>query len=164
MEIVSAYRDHGHLGANLDPLAAAPVGDDSLDPRNLRVNPRFDGGYFPASVLEVKVPGNTLAEVLPRLQETYSSTIAYEIEHISSYEQRHWLRDYIESGTHRKPLADERAIQLLGRLTKAETMERYLRKTFIGFKTFSMEGLDVMIPMLEEVITLFARRCRRSVR
>ncbi len=155
MEIVSAYRDHGHLGANLDPLGTAPVGDASLDPRSYGLTPALMAA-IPAGVLGVKVPGDTLADVLPRLQATYSSTIAYEIEHISSNEQRAWLRNYIESGTHRQGLAKERAVQLLGRLTKAETMERYLRKTFIGFKTFSIEGLDVVIPMLEEIISCFA--------
>lgn len=155
MAIVQAYRDHGHLGANLDPLGKAPVGDETLDPSSYGLTPAMMAA-IPASVLEVKVPGETLAEVLPHLQKTYSSTIAYEVEHISSNEQRSWLRDYIESGTHRSGLASERSVQFLGRLTKTETMERYLRKTFIGFKTFSIEGLDVMIPMLEEIISLFA--------
>ena len=71
MAIVSAYRDHGHLGANLDPLGKAPVGDDSLDPRTYGLTPATMAA-IPASVLEVKVPGATLAEVLPHLQETYS--------------------------------------------------------------------------------------------
>ncbi len=83
MAIVSAYRRHGHLAAHLDPLGTEPVGDPSLLPQTYGLTPALQSA-IPASVLSVKVPGNTLAEVLPRLRETYSSTIAYEIEHISN--------------------------------------------------------------------------------
>jgi len=153
--LVAAYRSHGHLAAHLDPLGVPPVGDPLLDPATYGLTPSLLGA-IPTRVLGVQVPGATLAESLPHLRETYSSTIAYEVEHISDPDQRRWLREAIESGRYRRPLAPERAAQLLGRLTKAETMERYLRKTFIGFKTFSVEGLDAMIPLLEEAITGFA--------
>jgi 2-oxoglutarate dehydrogenase E1 component len=107
-------------------------------------------------VLRVKLPGNTLSEILPRLRETYSSTIAYEIEHISNANQRTWLRDYIESGRNKVKLAPQRQIEFLSRLTKVEAFDRYVRKTFLGQKTFSGEGLDVMVPMLEEMLDMLA--------
>jgi multifunctional 2-oxoglutarate metabolism enzyme len=152
MAIVSAYRRHGHLAATLDPLGTQSPGDPALDPQTYGLTPSLMQAV-PASVLGVKVLGNTLAEVLPRLRETYSSTIAYEIEHIANIEQRMWLRDYIEVGTHKIVLSSERARNVLWRLTKVETMERYLRKTYLSHKTFSIEGLDAMIPMLEEMLT-----------
>src|SRR5581483_9687626 len=95
--------------------------------------------------------------VLPRLRETYSSTIAYEVEHISNTEQREWLRDVIESGKHKIALDAESKMELLRRLTRVEVFERYLRKTFLGQKTFSGEGLDVMVPMIEEMLEMLAR-------
>ncbi|MEA2785984.1 MAG: multifunctional 2-oxoglutarate metabolism enzyme, partial [Candidatus Eremiobacteraeota bacterium] len=153
MAIVSAYRRHGHLGATLDPLGTEPPNDPSLDPATYNLTPAMMNA-IPASVLNVKVPGKTLADVLPRLRETYSSTIAYEIEHISNTAKREWLRDYIERGQHRRALTPQRRVQVLQRLTKVETMERYFRKQFMSQKTFSIEGLDVMVPMLEETISL----------
>jgi 2-oxoglutarate decarboxylase len=155
MAIVSAYRRHGHLGANLDPLGTKPPDDPSLDPANYGLTPAMMKS-IPASVLRVKVGGNTLADVLPRLRETYSSTIAYEIEHISNTQQREWLREYIETGMHRHQLTPQRRVQVLQRLTKVESMERYFRKQFMSQKTFSIEGLDVMVPMLEEMISMLA--------
>jgi len=156
MAIVSAYRTHGHLAATLDPLGTPPIGDPSLEPANWGLTPALQSA-IPASVLRVKVPGNTLADVLPRLRDTYSSTIAYEVEHISNTEQREWLRDVIESGKHKIALDNDRKIDLLQRLTRVEVFERYLRKTFLGQKTFSGEGLDVMVPMLEEMLEMLAR-------
>jgi 2-oxoglutarate dehydrogenase E1 component len=162
MALVAAYRSHGHLAARLDPLGSAPTGDPSLDPVNHGLTPQLMEAV-PAAVLRVRVPGENLAEVLTHLRETYCSTIAYEIEHISSHEQRNWLRERIESGRYRQPLSPERKLQLLGRLTKVEAMDRYLRRTFLGQKTFSIEGLDSMIVMLEETLQLLADNGTRHV-
>ena len=162
MALVAAYRSHGHLAARLDPLGSAPPGDPSLDPVNHGLTPQMMEAV-PAAVLRVRVPGENLAEVLTHLRETYCSTIAYEIEHISSHEQRNWLRERIESGRYRQPLSPERKLQLLGRLTKVEAMDRYLRKAFLGQKTFSIEGLDSMIVMLEETLQLLSDNGTRQV-
>ncbi len=162
MALVAAYRTHGHLAARLEPLGSPPTGDPSLDPVNHGLTPQLMEAV-PSAVLRVRVPGENLAEVLSHLRETYCSTIAYEIEHISSHEQRNWLRERIESGRYRQPLSPERKLQLLGRLTKVEAMDRYLRRTFLGQKTFSIEGLDSMIVMLEETLQLLSDNNTRHV-
>ncbi len=153
--IINAYRLHGHLAANLDPLGSEPPGDEGLDPRTYGLTPALMSA-IPGAALHTKLQGNSLADILPKLRDAYAGQIAYEIEHIGNREQRRWLRDYIEGGLHRLKLSPERMVQVLGRLTKVESMERYLRKNFLGQKTFSIEGLDVVIPMLEEIISMLA--------
>src|SRR5207237_4046032 len=103
------------------------------------------------------------AEALPRLRETYCGTIAYEIEHISDHEKRVWLRQAIESGRYRQPLAADERKALLRRLSEVEGMEVYLRRSFLGQKQFSIEGLDVMIPMLDEAIELASEQGAHEV-
>jgi 2-oxoglutarate dehydrogenase E1 component len=155
--LVKAIRTHGHLAARLDPLGSEPPGDPALEPLRLvpPLTPELQA-RTPAALLRVACPGETLADVLPTLQETYCGTIAYEVEHISDHEQRVWLRQAIESGRYRQPLAPDEQRLLLGRLTEVEALETYLRKTFLGQKQFSVEGLDVLVPMLDEAAELAA--------
>jgi 2-oxoglutarate dehydrogenase E1 component len=157
MALIKAHRMHGHLAARLDPLGSEPVGDPALEPERLqpRLTPELQS-RIPARFLRTYVPGKTLAEVLPGLQETYSGTIAYELEHMADHEQRVWLRHAIESGTYRAPLSPEEKRRLLERLTEVEGLERYLQRAFLGQKQFSIEGLDVIVPMLDEALHLAA--------
>ena len=157
MSLVKALRMHGHLAARLDPLGSEPVGDPALEPERLqpKLTPELQA-RIPANVLRVHAPGETLADVLPKLQETYSGTSAYEIEHISDHEQRIWLREAIESGRYHHEVSADEKKRLLVRLSEVEGLERYLRRVFLGQKQFSVEGLDTMIPMLDEAIDLAA--------
>src|SRR5215213_2580411 len=150
MALVKAYRTHGHLAARLDPLGSEPPGDPALEPERLTpaLTPELLA-RIPARLLRTYVEGQTLAEALPRLAETYCGTIAYEIEHISDHEERVWLREAIESGRYRQPLSDEEKRRLLARLTEVAGLETYLRTAFLGQKQFSVEGLDVLVPMLD---------------
>jgi 2-oxoglutarate dehydrogenase E1 component len=149
--VVKAHRMHGHLAARLDPLGSQPVGDPALDPASVNLTPELMRA-IPTSVLRVAVPGETFADALPHLQETYCGTIAYEIEHIADHRQRVWLRQAIESGVHREPLTPEYKRALLERLSQVEALESYLHKAFLGKKQFSIEGVDVLVPMLDEVM------------
>ena len=119
---------------------------------------------IPASILRIGVPGETLLEALPRMRETYCGTIAYQVEHLSSHQQRIWLREMIETGAHRQPLTDDEKRRLLDRLIDVFQFERFLEKAYLGQKMFSIEGLDVVVPMLDELVTLSPPRRRRGGR
>src|SRR3954466_5114893 len=160
--VVKAHRMNGHLAARLDPLGSAPESDPALDPANVNLTPELMQA-IPASVLRVAVPGETFADALPYLQETYCGTIAYEIEHISDHEQRVWLRQSIESGEDRQPPPAEEQRWLLDRLTHVDALETYLHKAFLGKKQFSIEGLDMLLPMLDETIELASAAGAREV-
>jgi 2-oxoglutarate dehydrogenase E1 component len=157
MSLVKALRMHGHLAARLDPLGSEPVGDPALEPERLepKLTPELQA-RIPVSLLRAHAEGETLADVLPKLQATYCGTSAYEIEHISDHEQRVWLREAIESGRYRVAFSPEEKLRLLARLSEVEGFERYLRRAFLGQKQFSIEGLDTMIPMLDQALELAA--------
>ncbi|HYX82504.1 MAG TPA: multifunctional oxoglutarate decarboxylase/oxoglutarate dehydrogenase thiamine pyrophosphate-binding subunit/dihydrolipoyllysine-residue succinyltransferase subunit, partial [Gemmatimonadales bacterium] len=159
--LVRAHRNFGHLAAHLDPLGSEPPGDPSLDPGRLGLTPEVLA-RIPAEVLRIYGPGRTLADALPALRATYCGTIAYEVEHIGSHEERLWLRQVIESGEHRKPLSPDGQRQLLSRLIAVDTLERFLHKAYLGQKRFSIEGLDMTVPMLDFMIELAAAHGARK--
>ncbi|MDP3910787.1 MAG: multifunctional oxoglutarate decarboxylase/oxoglutarate dehydrogenase thiamine pyrophosphate-binding subunit/dihydrolipoyllysine-residue succinyltransferase subunit [Gemmatimonadales bacterium] len=162
MALVRAHRDFGHLAATLDPLGAEPPGDPALDPGPLGLTPEIMA-RIPAEILRIYVPGATLAEALPQLQATYCGTIAYEVEHIASHQERVWLRQVIESGDHRPALSPDEKKTLLARLTAVEALERFLHKAYLGQKRFSIEGLDLTVPMLDHVIDRAAEAGARTI-
>jgi 2-oxoglutarate dehydrogenase E1 component len=162
MALVKAFRMHGHLAATLDPLGTPPIGDPALDPGPLGLTPEVMAA-IPSKVLRIAVPGRTLAESLPYLQATYCGTMAYEIEHISTHEERVWLREKIESGAYRQPLPAEERRALLRRLTQVEALEKFLHKAYLGQKRFSIEGVDMLVPMLDLTIERAAESGARDV-
>jgi multifunctional 2-oxoglutarate metabolism enzyme len=162
MALVKAFRMHGHLAAHLDPLGTPPIGDPALNPGPLGLTPEVMAA-IPSKVLRIAVPGRTLAESLPYLQSTYCGTMAYEIEHISTHEERVWLREKIESGAYRKPMTPDEQRRLLERLTQVETLEKFLHKAYLGQKRFSIEGVDMLVPMLDLTIERAAESGARDV-
>src|SRR5436305_11104064 len=160
--LLKAHRTHGHLAARLDPLGSQAEGDPALDPEPLGLTPDLMA-KIPAHILRMYVPGATLADALPHLRETYCGPIAYEIEHISAHGQRVWLREKIESGEFRKPLTAEEQKALLKRLTEVDALERFMHKAYLGQKQFSIEGLDMTVPMIDELIQLAAGQGAREV-
>jgi 2-oxoglutarate dehydrogenase E1 component len=154
--LLKGYRTHGHMAAHLDPLGSAPKGDPAIEPETLNLTPELMS-RIPASILRIGVPGETLLEALPRMRDAYCGTMAYQFEHISSHNQRIWLREMIETGAHRKPFSDDEKRRLLDRLIDVFEFERFLEKAYLGQKMFSIEGLDSVVPMLDELVTLAHR-------
>ena len=154
--LLKAYRTHGHLAARLNPLGGDGNGDPALEPENLNLTPDLMG-RIPASILRIGVAGETLLDALPRMRDAYCGTMGYQIEHLSSHQQRMWLREMIETGKHREPLSKDEKRSLLLRLIQVFQFERFLQKAYLGQKMFSIEGIDATVPMIDELATLAKR-------
>jgi 2-oxoglutarate dehydrogenase E1 component len=93
-----------------------------------------------------------MAEVVTRLREIYCGTTGYDLAHIFVPEERRWLRDAIESRQFQAPADPIDPRGLLERLTDVEAFEKFLHRSFPGKTRFSIEGLDTLVPILDEVI------------
>ena len=89
------------------------------------------------------------AEAINRLREIYSSTIGYDYDHLRLPDERAWLREAAETRRFRPPNDPLDPIRLLEQLTKVEAFEHFLHRIFPGKTRFSVEGLDMMVPMLD---------------
>jgi 2-oxoglutarate dehydrogenase E1 component len=145
-------REYGHQAAQLDPLGTPPPDDQSLHLSYHGLS-EADLQQLPANLIDgpIAAQSTTALQVINGLRQTYSSHIGYDYDHIRLLEERQWLRTAAESGRFR-PTLEECANQLLNRLTEVETFELFLHRIFPGKTRFSIEGLDMMVPMLDEII------------
>src|SRR6187455_2310028 len=150
--LVSSIRRFGHLAAHLDPLGSDPPGDPSLSPRAHGITDD-DLKRLPAAVVGgvVAESSNNAFEAIEKLRRVYCSTTGFDFAHVFVPEERDWLRNAAESGRFLPPMDENHSTALLDRITQVEVFERFLHRTFPGKTRFSIEGLDMMVPILDEI-------------
>lgn len=151
--LAQAIRSSGHLAARLDPLGSQPPGDPLLELDAHGVD-EMALESLPADLVGgpiAQTAANAL-EAIEALRTVYSSTIGYDYDHILVPAERDWLRDAAESRRFRLEDDPDEYKGVLDRLTEVEVFEQFLHRVFPGKHRFSIEGLDVMVPMLDEII------------
>lgn len=160
---VQAFRDHGHTNADVNPLGLRQPVHPQLDPSFFGTSME-ELELLPASiVMEGAREGESVAEALRRLEVAYTGHVGYEFEHIEDPTRVRWLWAQVESGVHSQPLSTEGRKKLLHRLTQVEGFEQFLHRAYLGQKRFSIEGTDVMVPMLDLALEEAASRGGHSV-
>jgi 2-oxoglutarate dehydrogenase E1 component len=151
--LVQAIREFGHLAARLDPLGSSPPGDPQLQPETHGIS-EDDLRQLPGNLVSgpIGAAAATALEAVHDLRRIYSNHIGFDYEHVRVPEEREWLREAIESWRYRPPGNAEYGRSLLERLTQIEVFEQFLQRTFPTKYRFSIEGLDMMVPILDEVI------------
>jgi 2-oxoglutarate dehydrogenase E1 component len=151
--LIRYIRELGHLAARIDPLGSDPPGDPGLDAAIHDVNDA-DLALLPAHIVRgpLAAESRNALEGVQKLRSVYCGTIGYETDHVQVFEERAWIREAVESRRFFYGFDAVRKRELLERLTEAETFERYLHQTFVGQKRFSIEGCDMLIPMLDSII------------
>jgi 2-oxoglutarate dehydrogenase E1 component len=152
--LAQSIRRYGHLAAKLDPLGIRnPPGDPSLLPETHGITDD-DLRKLPASLIDSPLCQNasSMFEVIEALRRIYCSTTGYDYAHIFVPEERRWLRHAAECGRFRAPDDPIDPAALLDRLSQVEAFERFLHRTFPGKTRFSIEGVDMMVSILDEVI------------
>ncbi|MCU0494184.1 MAG: 2-oxoglutarate dehydrogenase E1 component [Chloroflexaceae bacterium] len=162
--LIRYIRELGHLDARIDPLGSPPPGDAGLTMEVQGVTPA-DLKALPASIVRGPLVegAKNAEEAVAKLRGTYSGSIAYETDHIHNYEERTWLRQTAEDQRFFHSFTPARKRELLERLSEVETFERFLHQTFVGQKRFSIEGCDMMVPMVDAMIRNAAAGGTREV-
>jgi 2-oxoglutarate dehydrogenase E1 component len=152
--LAQSIRRYGHLAARIDPLGSRPTGDPALLPETHGIT-EAELANLPATLIggPIAQGATTMAEVVSRLRALYCSTTGYDFAHIFPPDERHWLREAVETGRFRAPASPVDTVALLDRLTQVEAFEKFIHRSFPGKTRFSIEGLDMLVPILDEVIT-----------
>jgi 2-oxoglutarate dehydrogenase E1 component len=158
--LIEAIRIYGHFAVQLDPLGAAPTGAAELTPAFYGIT-ADDLALVPAPALGFDM--GTAADVAARLRELYTGRIGFEFEHLQNEDERRWFRAVIEQDGLRRHLTPEEKRGLLERLTEVDGFERYIHKTYVNVKRFSIEGTDALVPMLDVALGEAAANGTREV-
>lgn len=163
INLIRAYRERGHMLADLDPLGLADQKyHPDLDPAVYGFSADdYDRTIYLGSVLGFETA--TLRQVLSRLQSVYCGTVGVEYMHIQDPEQKQWLMQRLEEGYDDQEVDAAEKKNLLERLIATETFETFLDKKFQGTKRFGVEGGESLIPCVETVITKGAELGVREV-
>ena len=120
--VFDVFRRWGYLQSWLDPL----------------------GQYLPPEPFPVATPTGPIAD---EAREFYSKTFGIEFMHIASQAQRQWLAEQVE-----QPARHADQPHVLTQLIRADIFEQTIQSRYLGTKRFSLEGLTVLIPFLDEVL------------
>lgn len=153
--LAQSIRQFGHLAARLDPLGLLSDGDSALHAEHygleeatlINLPPDLIGGSIVSRT-------KNAFEAIDALREIYTSTVGFDFEHVHSTEERHWLRESIEGKLFGPPSMPINEQTLLEQLTQTEVFEQFLQRSFPGKFRFSIEGVDMLVPMLLEQVLL----------
>ena len=163
LRLINAYRYLGVGKAELDPLRRfEPPPVPELDPAHYGLTQADMTREFETGSL-FGVNRTTLADILQRLKNAYCGHVGVEYMHISDVARKRWLQERIESAQGRFGVSRSLKLQLLKRLTDAETLERFLQVRYVGQKRFSLEGGESLIPLLDQVIARSARHGAKEI-
>jgi len=147
-DFIRNYRGRGHKLATFDPLGEA---------RPVPAELKLDYYHFTEHELGLPIRCATLPypaplpvrEIIERIRNTYCRSIGAQFMHIDDMAVRRWLLPRMEATQNRLALSRDLQLRILTRLTDAVMFEEFVRKQFVGAKTFSLEGCETLIPLLD---------------
>ncbi|MGZ8920990.1 MAG: 2-oxoglutarate dehydrogenase E1 subunit family protein, partial [Limisphaerales bacterium] len=150
-QLIRAYRICGHLIAQIDPLGLPRPVPPELDPAHYGFTEADMERRFSCETMHCR-GFLTLRQIIERLRNTYCRSIGVEYMHIDDLKIRGWLQERMEPTENRIEISRKEQLRILTRLTDAVTFEEFIRKKFIGAKSFSLEGSESLIPLLDLAI------------
>jgi len=149
--LIRNYRARGHIAARIDPLGHRRPRPLELDPDYHGFSPDELDSPFSTRTLRGSNT-QTLREVLQRLEESYCGAIGVQFMHIDDLEARDWLQRRLENSENRLRLTRDQQVRILTKLTDAVLFEEFVRRKYVGMKSFSLEGAETLIPLLDLAI------------
>ena len=156
-DMIRNYRIRGHLFANINPLRNPPALPEELELEGLGIKE----SDLDRTVSTAGIPGAdtaTVREVMERMRETYCQYISAEFMHIDDLKVRSWLQERMEISRNRVHLDRREQVRILKKLIDAAVFEEFIQRKYLGAKSFSLEGAESLIPLLDLAIEKVAEQ------
>ena len=150
-QLVRAYRVRGHLMAEIDPLGRPRPGLPELDPAFYHLTEEDMDRAFSTDTIEGP-QSMSLRQIIRRLRNTYCRSIGVQFMHMDDLRVRQWLQVRMEGCENRIQLDRRQQLRIYRQMTTAAVFEEFIQKRFLGAKSFSLEGSESLIPLVEMAI------------
>lgn len=150
-QLVREYRVRGHLMAKIDPLGLNRKGPPELDPQSHGLTEEDMRRPFTSPTIE-HANGRTVGDIIEKLRTTYCRSIGAQFMHVDNRNIRDWLQRRMESTENRLALSREVQTRIYTKLADATIFEEFVRKKYSTAKTFSLEGAESLIPLLDRAL------------
>lgn len=160
--LIRNYRVRGHIIAKIDPLGRVNPRPPELEPEHYGFTPED----LDAAVSTTTIRGSNLQQIrtiIQRFEETYCAAIGAQFMHIDDLAARNWLQRRLENAEHRLKLTRAAQVRILTKLTDAVIFEEFVRTKYVGMKSFSLEGAETLIPLLDQAIEKLACQGVRDI-
>ncbi len=147
-QLIRGYRVRGHLEAMLDPLGRPRSSNSELNLESYGLSVEDYPKLFSARTVDGQ-NFRSLEEIVDLMRQTYCRSIGVQYMHIDDHRVRHWLQTRMEGSANMVQLHRNTQLRILTRLTDAVIFEEFMRTKFMGAKTFSLEGAETLIPLLD---------------
>ncbi|MBS4209883.1 2-oxoglutarate dehydrogenase E1 component [Bacillus sp. FJAT-50079] len=164
IKLADNIRTYGHLAADINPLNKNSKQIRRIEQSEYQLSDE-DLKLVPPSLISPNAPTSLKdgLEAINQLKKVYTQRIAFEYHHVHELEEKNWLQQQIESESFYPDLNKEQRVKLLTRLSEVEGFEKFIHRTFVGQKRFSIEGLDTLVPLMDEIISSTVETGTRTV-
>ena len=151
INLINGYRKRGHLFTQTNPVRIRRKYFPTLDLENYGLSDQnLDTQYHAGR--EIGIGKASLREIVDHLSKTYCGHIGSEYMFIRDPEKTSWLRERIEKGQNRTKFSKEEKISIYHYLKQAVGFEKFIHKRFVGQKRFSIEGAEILVPALNDLV------------
>lgn len=154
---IRSYQVRGHLAAQTDPLNLNNMNRDDAQKliiRSVTVQEADMDSVFqlPSTTwIGGKEKALPLREIITRLENVYCGSIGVEFMHIHDLDQVNWIRERMETPGSLKLSNDQKRL-LLARISRSAGFENFLAKKWSSEKRFGLEGVEMLIPCMKQIV------------
>ncbi len=159
-QLIRSFRVRGHMIAKIDPLRIPRAPQPELDPSYYGLDEEDLNRQFSSTTIGRGGGASSLRDILSCMRQTYCQGIGVQFMHIDDLQVKNWLQERMEGSENRIELARDQQLRILSRLTDAVVLEEFIQKKYVGAKSFSLEGAETLIPLMELAIQ---RACKQGV-
>uniref|UniRef100_A0A8C8RQL1 2-oxoadipate dehydrogenase complex component E1 n=1 Tax=Pelusios castaneus TaxID=367368 RepID=A0A8C8RQL1_9SAUR len=150
--LVTAYWEHGHKAAKINPLLAGQAVMDMV-PEIRVLTEVLQGPFSTTGLLNMGKEEASLEDVLTYLDHIYCGHVSIETSQLPTLEEREWFAKRFEE-LKQETFTTEEKKHLCKLMLESQEFDRFLATKFATVKRYSGEGAESMLGFFHELLKM----------